>query len=173
MENRNSNAITIKGAHIIYKNFKGEGSAYNREGDRNFSILFDYDQAQELLEMGLNLKVMKCPSYLTDQGEIDAYNERPNFHLPVAVKYGKFPPDIYLLTEKIVNGERVGKKTLLNENTVSSLDYAYIKNVDLVINPYHWKLGSGKEGIKAYLKKMYVLIEQDELAQKYSDYTEE
>ena len=56
----------------------------------------------------------------------------------------------------------------ITEQTVDSLDYVEILNVDLTINPYVWEV-NGNSGVKAYLGTMYVTIAEDPLDAKYEE----
>lgn len=154
-EEKNLGELTIENAELMYMNLSGNKSQFNPLGARGFSVRLSIEQGKQMEEYGWNVK----PLYARDEmggrtKDIEAY------HLPCAVRYDKFPPKIYLITD--------ANKTLLGENEISMLDSADIENVDLILNPsrYDNKRLQGT-GIKAYVKSMYVKIREDGLMKKY------
>lgn len=150
-----NNNITIENARIGFRNFSGAEGRFNPKGQRNFCVFLDYDLAHVLEEDGWNVK------YLSPRDE----DESPQAYLQVKV-YFNTNPEIRDNMQIVLISH--GKKTRLNEDTISILDWAEIENVDLIIRPYDWEV-SGKTGRKAYLKSIYVTLKEDELESKYYD----
>ena len=142
--------LVMENVRIIFKNFSGKEDRFNRAGDRNFCVVIDeYDEASRLASLGWNVKQLRP---LEEGGD-------PRFYLQVAVSYKNIEPNIYMVTNH--------NKVRLSESTVGNLDSADIKNVDLIVSPYNWEV-NGKSGVKAYCKTMYVTIDEDVFAGKYS-----
>lgn len=139
--------LKIENAKIFSTNFSGKEKDNNPEGKRNFCLYLNEELAAQLKADGWNVKRRKI-------GDEEPY-------LPVEVKYDNFPPKIYKVTSR--------NKTLLDEEVVGDLDGDEIVNVDLYITPYHWTK-NGKSGIKAYVDKMWVTIEEDDFTKKYAHY---
>lgn len=143
--------IEIDDARIVFRNFSGTPSQYNREGDRNFAVVIPtQEDADRLLEDGWNVKI-RAPR---EDGE------EPFRYLPVKVKFNDWGPLV-----KIVNGR---KQVELDERSISSLDRLNIVSVDMDIRPYDWEM-RGNSGRTAYLQKMYVKYQEDRFERRYAE----
>lgn len=143
--------LQIDDAKIIYRNFRGDGSKYNREGDRNFALIIpDEDLAVKLQNKGWNVKI-KPPREDGDD---------PFMYLPVKVKFNERGPHVYLKSGKVTKR--------LDEESVAMLDDIDILSVDLDIRPYDWEV-NGKEGRTAYLQSIHVTQEIDRFAARYAE----
>ena len=143
--------LQVDNARITYRNFKGAGSPYNREGDRNFALIIpNQDIVDALLKEGWNVKI-KPPR---EEGE------DPFMYLPVKVKFNGNGPHIY-----VKSGNSVNK---LGPEDVGNIDDLSISYVNLDIRPYDWSV-NGKEGRTAYLQSMEVIQNIDRFAARYAE----
>ena len=142
--------LVLSDVKLIFRNFSGRPSQYNQEGTRNFCVLLNTDVANDLKSKGWNVRF----------SEVRNEGDEPQAYMGVAVSFEHYPPTVTLVTSK--------NQTLLKETDIGMLDWADVEKADLIIRPYSWDV-SGKKGIKAYLKSMYVTIEEDPLAEKYSE----
>lgn len=143
--------LQIDDARLVYRNFSGAPSKFNREGDRNFAVIIDSQEiADALIEEGWNVKI-KPPREEGDD---------PFMYLTVKVKFNDRGPAIYLKTGNAMNR--------LDEESIDCLDNVDILSVDLDIRPYDWEV-NGKEGRTAYLQSIHVEQEVDRFAERYAD----
>ena len=142
--------LQIDDARIIFKNFEGRGDKFNREGDRNFSLLIeDENRANALIKEGWNVKIKPG----REEGD------DPFMRLPVKVKFTDYGPNVYLVT-----GNR---RNELDEESISCLDNIEIESVDMDIRPYDWEV-NGRTGRTAYLQSMEVVQRIDRFAARYT-----
>lgn len=146
------NNLVVENANIGFKNFAGAAGKFNNAGNRNFCLFIDDPVLIEQLKNdGWNVKFLAA----RDEGD------PPRAYIQIKVRFDSArPPKIVLVTSH--------GKTVLDEANVNILDWADIKKVDLVVNPYPWELG-GRTGVTGYLKTMYVTVEEDEFENKYRD----
>ena len=152
--------LQIDDARIIFRNFRGEASKFNNEGNRNFALIIpDEETAEELQKEGWNVKI-KPPRDEDDE---------PFMFLPIKVHFNDRGPSIYLQT-----GSHQNK---LTEKTVGCLDNIDIESVDMDIRPYDWVIQEGtpneKSGRAAYLQSMRVIQKIDRFAEEYAADLEE
>ena len=151
------NILQIDDARIIFRNFRGEGGRFNKEGDRNFAVVIpSQEMADSLLNdtnqygAGWNVKI-KAPREEGDE---------PFIYLPVKVKFNNRGPVVYL--------ESGSNRIKLNEDTISMLDEIDILSVDMDIRPYDDEI-NGKPFRSAYLQSMLVRQEIDRFAARFAE----
>ena len=141
--------LQIEDARIIYRNFAGIGSKYNREGDRNFAVIIPNQEiADELIADGWAVKI-KPPR---DE------DESPFMYLPVKVKFNNRGPAAY-----VKSGNSVQR---LNQDTIGMLDEIDIQSVDMDIRGYDWEVND-KTGRSAYLQAINVIQNIDRFGAQY------
>lgn len=145
------NILQIDDAKIIFRNFEGRGDKFNREGDRNFSLLIeDPDTADAMIKKGWNVRIKEGRDP----------EEGPFMRLPIKVKFTDYGPNVYL-----VSG---GRRVELDEESISCLDNIDIESVDMDVRPYDWEV-NGRTGRTAYLQSMQVVQRIDRFAARYAD----
>lgn len=163
--------LQIDDARIIFRNFRGEGSKFNKEGDRNFALLIaggELDDGKNVMdvsagEMGDAL-INDCNRYGVGWNvKIKAPREEgdsPFIYLPIKVKFNERGPAIYLQSGR--------NRVKLTEDTVDMLDDIDILSVDMDIRPYDDEI-NGKPFRAAYLQSILVVQEIDRFSARFAE----
>lgn len=151
----------IYGGEVLFPNFKGIARQFNKEGDRNFCVLLNATQAEDLKNKGWPVKYLK-PKDPNDNAPLQPY-------MQIKVSYKFTEPKVTL----VINKDHKKKLTELHESTIDMLDSVNILFADIEINPYNWTLPNGTKGVSAYLTKMYVAIKLNPLEERYYDDADE
>lgn len=149
--------LEINDARIIWPNFEGRGDRFNKQGDRNFTLVIpDQEIADALMNNkskygdGWNVKIKKRDD-----------DEKPFMNLKVKVSFNGRGPNIYL-----VSGN---KQVQLNEDTVKCLDYIDIISCDMDIRPFDGEMPNGQTFRTAYLSALRVHQRVDRFATVNAD----
>lgn len=145
--------LQIDDARLVYRNFSGIGSKFNREGDKNFAVVIPDEETKDaLIAEGYNIKI-KPPRDADDS---------PFMYLPVKIKFNDRGPNVYIQTQS-----RRGKRRL-DEESIACLDNVDVLQVDLDIRPYDWEV-NGKSGRTAYLQSMHVIQQVDRFSERFAE----
>lgn len=152
---RDGKLLQIDDARIIFKNFSGEESKFNRAGDRNFAVrINDPDVVDQLIADGWNVTV-KPPKEEGDD---------PYMYIKVKIKFNDLGPKVFLRSGKHVRR--------LSEQNVGLLDSIDILRVDLDLRAYDWEV-NGKTGRTAYLDSINVEQNLNRFEEYYENEFEE
>lgn len=149
----NKKNITLENVTIAFRNFAGKEDKFNAQGNRNFAILLEEEQAAEMEADGWNIKRLRP----RDDDEVGPP------YIQVSVSYKQKPPKIAVVTSNGIS--------YYTEDMVEMLDWVDIEEVDVTLYPYEWGV-NGKTGIKAYLVTMFMKIEEDYLQLKWESWVE-
>ena len=156
--NYNIKKITIRDAHVRYRNFGG--ARYGRELTLQID---DPEIAQEMANDGWPVRTI-----IPDNPDYD-----PRYQMRVAISYRDREghlfdendtrlPHIYMCTRK--------RQHELNEDTIARLDRAELDKMDLTVRARWWKdENSGEWHIKAFLSRLYATICEDDLDAEYAE----
>lgn len=141
--------LQIDDARLVFKNFRGEGGKFNREGERNFAVVIETDEQYQALLNDTNKYGDPWNVKIKDPRD---EGDTPFMYLPVKVKFNENGPAIHLISGRA--------NTLLTEASVAILDTVDILQVNLDIRPYDGEV-NGKTYRTAYLKSIQVIQDID------------
>ena len=173
--------VVFENCNIDFSNFAGEGSKYNKAGERDFTLsINDEASATELRDQGWSMQaVTNNPqemARLEASGwrnvKLNEYVDETKFRLKVKISFN--PPSPRIAPSKITtySGRVV---TEISEEAAGMLDgmIGRFQQVDVEVRPRWWLDDATNEwNIKAYLHDMRIVLQTSKLDEKYADYAD-
>jgi len=164
----NYDTLVIDGADLIFKNFSGRETPFNRFGDRNFGVVIhDNDWALALRLIGWNVREIK------DTGD---------YFIPVSVKLPSNPPEPMVTVAHKHNERTVQTAYKVDSQEIGDLDHMTLTNCMLRIRGCRYEIND-KSGIKAFLSSLcaereykketlYLVYDKDEWYENRTHYSD-
>ena len=114
-----------------FRNFSGVATAYNKSGERKFSVFLPEEVANDLEDIGWYIK--RKPPY-REGGD-------PQNQLDIAIGFDRWPPEVKIKADD-------GTVTYLNKDSIGILDSMDIEDARVEIRPYNWDV-NGMQGLSA------------------------
>jgi hypothetical protein len=141
--------IVIQDAKLLFPNFAGIATQYNKPGDRNSCVLIDDDLANQLAAIGWNIRIGKSTDPDIVPGKFISFTVNMN---------AKFPPRLWLI--------RHGRRPeLMAPEDFNILDFARYQSVSLKINQYIWNEKPQK--VSGFLEEGFFELMPDPLRDRY------
>lgn len=153
-----NNLITIEHAKMILRNFSGKADKYTPEGKRSFGVLISQETADAMEEAGIAVK------YLQPRHDEDV--PIPWVKVKVNMDRETNPPKIYLARKEDDNIV-VDKDNPLKADTVGTLDYLDIDEIETQLSVYEWQMPNGASGKALYLQTLICVLDEDDFMSRY------
>jgi hypothetical protein len=166
------NDLEIEDANIkwAWSHFNGAADTFNTEGDRNFVVVLDPEDARALMEIPDGWSIKEYPG--REEGD------DPEFTIKIKISYRFEAPKIFFLKEKEVVDPETGQTTMKlrkfrveNESELNDITRGTVKRIDFKASPSRW-VRNGEAGVTPYLSEMYVHMVESKIGSMYDDVEE-
>jgi len=167
------NDLEIEDAQIKWpwSHFNGAADTFNTEGDRNFVVILNPEDARALMEIpdGWSIK----------EYEGREEGDEPEYTIKIKISYRFEAPKIFFLKEKEVEDPdnpgqtitQLRKFRVENEAELNDITRGTVKRIDFVAKPSRW-VRNGEAGVTPYLSEMYVHMAESKIGSQYDDIQE-
>lgn len=137
-----------------FSHIDGREDTFNEKGQRDIIVIVSREAADELATLGWTIKAYERQN--ADEGD------EPEYTFRVRISYKFEAPRIYLIK---------GRKKIFvdNPDMLNSVRRDNTRKISLIATPSRWTQ-PGRSGVSAYIKEMYIEVEESRLEAMYADY---